>query len=424
MPSPIFLGASAILAHQDWLNVIGNNIANINTFGFKGSRMRFGDIIGSAVGGVTIGSGVSVAGVDANFNQSALQGTGQDLDVALSGNGFFILNDGNQNLFTRAGALNVDSSKFLIEQSSGFRVQDTQGNDIKIDPKSFEVIGSPTTQVDLVGNLDPSTPAAGSFKTSITVFDSDGKSHTLNLQYTKKSLNATPPDAKPVGVPASVNDWWDMTATSPEGSIFGTGGGGASDISITGINFKADGSFNGTATGDNGTPGGGGGPGGANGVPDLIADFGLGDQIVDLSFTDTSSISGAGNLREGSKNGKRATFFDSVTITETGELKAVKTDGSTETITSLGIALFDNQGGLKPEGNSIYSATNTSGGLKIVRPTEQGAGVIRSGVLETSNVDMTTELVNLIVAQRGFSMGARVVQTADQVLQETLTLKR
>lgn len=410
MPSPIFLGASAILAHQDWLNSIGNNIANINTFGFKSSRMRFGDIIGSAIGGISIGNGVKVVGSDINFNQSALQGTGQDLDLALGGNGFFVINDGNKDFYTRSGSMQVDSSKFLIESTTGFRVQDTQGNDIKIDPKAFEVKGSPTSQVDMVGNLDPSTAVGSSFKTSVTVFDTDGKSHTLNQQFTK--VAAAPP--------ATTTESWDLVVTSPEGSFFGAAGTGASDVTITGITFKADGTFNTTAGGDNGNP-----PGvAANGMPDVIFDFGLGAQVVDLNMADMTSNSGAGNVREGSKNGKQAIFFDGVNISETGEVKAVKTDGSTETITTLGIALFDNQAGLKPEGNSVYSATNTSGSVKVVRASEQGAGVVRSGNLETSNVDMTTELVNLIVAQRGFSMGARVVQTADQVLQETLQLKR
>ncbi len=404
MPSPIFLGATAILAHQDWLNMIGNNIANINTFGFKGSRMRFGDIIGQSLVGPQIGNGVVVGGVDMNFNQGALQPTGRPLDLALSGNGFFVVNDGSKNFFTRQGAFNIDQSKFLVEQTSGHRVQDTQGNDVKVDPDAFFVKGTATTKLDLVGNLDPSTPNGVTFKTSSTVFDPDGKSHSLTLTFTR---NAT-------------DDNWDLVVSTPEtGVLFeqAVGGplAGAADDTLQDITY-ASGAF--ATAADIGNVG-------PAAVDNIQVKFGaLAAQVITVDFSGTTQSSGASNVQEGSKDGKKAVFFSHTTVTNTGELKAVKTDGSAETVTNLGIALFDNPGGLSPEGNMLFSASNTTGSIKTVRANEQGAGTINSGFLESSNVDMTTELVNLIIAQRGFSMGTRVVTTADQVLQETLNLKR
>lgn len=382
MPSPIFLGQSAVLAHQSWLNMVGNNLANVNTFGFKGSRMRFGDIIGASIGGIALGNGVNVVGADINFGQGALQGTGQALDLALDGKGFFTLTDGNKNVFTRVGALTVDETKFLVDRTTGFKALDTQGKTIKIDPASFFVKGVVTTKVDMVGNLDSSTPLAGTFKTSTTVFDSDGKQHTLNITFTRGAGNL-----------------WTGAITSPEGATITDGA-----LSIT---YNADGT-----------------PPSSPADAAINVNFGLGAQAVTIGFTDTLQTSGASNIKESSKDGKLAISFSNVIVTETGEVKAVKSDGSSETVTSLGISIPDNPGGMNARGNGIFESTINTGNVKLVRASEGGSGKIRSGFLETSNVDLTTELVNLIVAQRGFSTGARIITTSDEVLQETLSLKR
>lgn len=385
MPTPIFLGASSILAHQSWLNTIGNNIANINTFGFKSGRMRFGDIIGATIGGVTIGNGVKVSGLDIDFSQGSLQATGQPLDLAINGKGFFVLtNNENRKIFTRSGAFTVNENKFLTDLTTGFRVSDTQGNPIKIDPNQFFVKGAVTTTVNLVGNLDPTTVVGQKFNTSTTVFDSDGRQHTLNLAFTKDAIA----------------NRWTVAVTSPETGVTFTDG--AMDIT-----YNANGTPPSTPT-----------------DAAINVNFGLGAQAITFNFADTSQTAGASNLKEGSKDGKVAIFFSNVIVSETGEVKAVKSDGSNETVTTIGIALFDNPGGLMQKGDGIYEASNNTGALRLVRALQEGSGSIRSGFLETSNVDMTTELVNLIVAQRGFSLGARVVQTADQVLQEAVNLKR
>lgn len=402
MPSPIFLGASAILAHQDWMSMIGNNIANINTFGFKTSRMRFGDIIGSAIGNQTaLGSGVQRTGVDADFATGALQPTGQPLDIALAGKGFFVLNDGNKDVYTRVGSFLVNESKFLADRTTGFRVQDQQGNDIKIDPAAFRVDGTATTSVDLVGNLDPNTANGKTFKTSAQVFDSKGDTHTLTLTYTRDT---------------AANNW-DLVISTPESNVtFPQGAGPAftSDNTITNVTYTGTGAFSTfTDTAPN-----------APGQADIQVNFGSGNQTVKFTFTDTTQSSGASNLKQSNKDGKLAVTFSNVAITEEGEVKAVLSDGNAQTVTTLGIGLFDNQAGLIPKGNGILEASNTTGSVKLVRGGTNGSGSIRAGFLESSNVDMTTELVNLIVAQRGYSMGARIVQTADQVLQEAINLKR
>lgn len=392
MPSPIFMGQLAVLSHQSWLNVVGNNLANINTFGFKGSRMRFGDIIGATIGGIAFGNGVNVTGVDTNFSQGALQATGQALDLALDGPGFFTLDDGNKNVFTRVGAFDLNEGNFMVDRTTGYRVLDSQGNSIKIDPDQFRVDGSGSTKVDLVGNLDNSTLTNGTYKTSTTVFDEKGNQHTLNITFTR--VDSTTP-----------TNQWTAVVTSPE----------------SGVTFPAPNTDALNITFDS-----------AGNPPASVADElitvnfggGLADQNLTISFSDTTMNAGASNLKEGSKDGKAAITFNNIVVTDNGEVRAVKSDGSSETVTALGISVPDNLEGLKAVGNGIFETTNSTGVVKLGRAEEGGSGTVRSGFLETSNVDLTSELVNLIVAQRGFSTGAKIITTSDQVLQETLQLKR
>ncbi|MGR3317840.1 MAG: flagellar hook protein FlgE [Candidatus Anammoxibacter sp.] len=399
MGSPIFLGQSAVIAHQDWLNVIGNNLANIDTLGFKAGRLRFGDVIGATTGGITFGNGVAVTGVDTNFSQGSLQITGLDLDLALDGKGFFTLDDGNKNVLTRVGAFALNESKFLVDRATGFRVLDLQGKAIKVDATQFRTDGTETTAVDLVGNLDTATVTSGTFKTSTTVFDSVGNQHTLNITFERNNTS---------------NNQWTATVTSPEtGVVFVPPSGGTSAAGNAGdnldITFKTD-----------GTP-----PDAALIADNLITvNFGLEAQDITFNFADVLQTAGATNIKEGSKNGTVAITFSNIEIGSAGEVRAVKTDGSSETITDLGISVVDNPDGLKPLGNGLFVVSSTTGAVKLGRAAQNQAGTIRSGALESSNVDLTTELVNLIIAQRGFSTGAKIITTADQVMQETLQLKR
>ncbi len=391
MPTPIFLGQTAVLAHQNWLNMIGNNLANVNTFGFKSGRMRFGDIIGATIGGVTLGNGVSIAGVDTNFSQGSLQATGQTLDLALDGQGFFTLNDGNKNVFTRVGTFALDETKFLVEKTTGFRVLDMEGKDIKVNPEDFRVDGTGTTNVELVGNLSSKTNAQGSFKVSTTVFDSAGNQHTLNIELTRQDDGATPPVA--------TNQWLGVVTSPETGAVF-------SDAAID-ITYDSAGN-----------------PPTTPADVAIAVDFGIGSQALTLDFLGTTHSAGATNVKEGSKDGSLAITFSKLVVQPNGDVKAIKSDGSNEIITAIGVSVADNPDGLKALGNGVYEATENTGVVNIVRPREGGTGVLRAGFLETSNVDLTSELVNLIVAQRGFSTGARIITTSDQVMQETLNLKR
>ena len=397
MGSPIFLGQSAVIAHQDWLNVVGNNLANIDTLGYKSGRLRFGDIIGAQVSGIEFGNGVSVTGVDTNFSQGSLQITGLDLDLALDGQGFFTLDDGNKNVFTRVGAFTLDEAGFLVDRATSFRVLDAQGVDIKVTESDFRTDGVETTTVDLVGNLDNDTVSSGTFKTSTTVFDSAGNQHTLNVEFTRVTDSG------------AASNQWTVSVTSPEGAPFvgsGSATPGGSDLDVT---FNTD-----------GTP-----PAASVLVDNLITiNFGLADQDIVFDFDDVLMDAGATNIKEGSIDGSAAVTFTNIEIDASGEVKAVKTDGSAETITALGIAVVDNPDGLKALGNGLFQITSESGASNLGRAAQNGAGSILSGSLESSNVDLTVELVNLIIAQRGFSTGAKIITTADEVLQETLNLKR
>ncbi|UTW46391.1 flagellar hook protein FlgE [bacterium SCSIO 12696] len=405
------------------LGVIGNNIANSATTGFKTSRAEFSDLYASGLlgsGSNAIGRGVSLSAVSQQFTQGNISFTENSLDVAINGNGFFILNDSGSEVFTRAGQFGIDRDGFVVN-NEGLRLQAFQADsagailpsisDLQLDTGLIEP--QATSQAEIVANLDsreavPITPWGGPFdafatpptaptadmynnSTSTTIFDSLGNPHILSTYYVK---SATP------------NQWQAYTlvdgvsTSGPETIQFDQAGqldpsGGVTSLTITGwAPLNSDGS-----------------PSGA-----LAQNF-----AVDVSqTTQFGSNFAVSNINQ---NGFTSGQLRGVEIDPTGVVFAQYNNGQSRALGQVVLAGFSNTQGLQPQGGSIWTETFSSGPPTRNPAGDGGLGVLQSGALEDSNVEVTEQLVAMIVAQRNFQANAQVIQTEDAVTQAVINLR-
>jgi flagellar hook protein FlgE len=368
------------------LDVTGNNIANVNTTGFKASAVQFQDSLSQllrnsmlpqqAAGGqnpAQVGLGVQVAGISTNFAAGAPQPTGVPTDLMIAGDGFFVVRSGGETVYTRNGGFSFDASGRLTS-ADGALVQGWTAVDGNIVPgQGLGDITLPvgalspateTTTARVTGNLPSGAAAGDTLVRDIKTYDADGTESTLRLTFTRTATG------------------WDVAD-----------GAGAT----TSLTFA-----DGVQTG--------GGP--------LVA----GGITVDLSavsgFADVSDVA----LKE--QNGKPAGTLSSYALTNDGSLMGTFSNGDTEVLARIALAGFVNPGGLEKVGSSQFRPSGNSGQPTIGSAGLDGMGAIISGALEMSNVDLSQEFTNLIVAQRGFQANARIITTSDEVLQELTNLKR
>jgi flagellar hook protein FlgE len=385
----LYSGISGLRAHQAMLDVTGNNIANVNTAGFKASSAQFQDTLSQMTQGAgapqtetggtnpaQIGLGVRVAGVSTNFSQGSSQNTGRATDMMISGDGFFITSKGGQQLYTRAGAFDMDAAGRLVSPDGGILQGWSAANGavnvggpvgpIALSPNTTSAAVA-TTKASLDGNL-PSDAAVGtSVERQVKVYDADGASRTLTLTFGRSAAG------------------WDVAGTDANGA---TG--------------------NSTLTFSNGALTSGG-------------TMTVGGITVDMStVTGFAAIS---TLTVGGQNGSEAGKLESFTLGGDGSLIGSFSNGSKQVLARVALARFTNPGGLEKAGNSAYVATANSGTAQLGTPGDAGIGTLTAGALEMSNVDLSQEFTNLIVAQRGFQANARIITTSDEVLQELTNLK-
>jgi flagellar hook protein FlgE len=388
----LYSGISGLRSHQTMLDVTANNIANVNTVAFKASATQFEDTLSqltkgasspqATVGGTNpaqIGLGVKVAGISTNFAQGSTQATGRALDVMISGDGFFVTSSGGQTAYTRAGALNVDPQGRFVTPD-GAIIQgwsavngaiDTGGpiGDVTL-PKDAVSPAIATTTAKLGGNL-PGDAATGTVLTrDMTVYDTTGNATQTTLAFTKTAA----------GWDASYTDAGSPPVTTTTAMVF-TAGKLTSGTSLT-----------------------------AGGV------------AVDLSGA--TGYAGLTTATISDQNGRDAGTLQSYTLSPDGTLVGSFSNGASQAIGQIALATFVNPGGLEKAGSSSYTATFNSGTAQIGVAGQSGIGSLTSGALEMSNVDLSQEFTNLIVAQRGFQANARIITTSDQVLQELTNLKQ
>jgi len=449
--------------HQTRLDVIGNNIANVNTTGFKKGRVNFQDMIsqqlsGAAkpteeVGGVNpkeVGLGVMVASIDTVFTQGNLQSTGVGTDVAIQGNGFFVLKDGEETFYTRAGAFGIDRDGTLVNPADGLRVQGWMARDLNgemiintagntedlIIPVGSKDPAKATENVNFACNLDKNTPeiaegagpddvVRGTWATNQKIYDSFGNEHTLNIYFTRVVGNPNSWNAR-VEVDA---DNADVTQTRVGlGTTDGTG-----DNFI--VNFDNMGQL--LSVTDSA-----GNESAAEGEIIIQASYTVPESENDADGnpyrqTMNINIGTIGSMRNTitqsasksttkaySQDGYTLGYLDNFKIDQSGIITGVYSNGTSRVVGQLALATFANDRGLEKAGDNTYVETNNSGQARIGESGTAGKGKLLAGALEMSNVDLSEQMTDMIVTQRGFQSNAKTIQTADTLLETALSLKR
>ncbi len=420
--SALYSGVSGLKTNGAALSVIGNNLANTNTTGFKGSRSVFSDLLSSSIrgsGGTSqVGRGVSLGIVDNIFSQGTFEATENNLDVAIEGESFFMLTkEGDSTIYySRAGAFRFDENGYLVNPE-GLRVQGRQynlqtGELIPGDPGNIKVENeglikaNQTAKVILNTNLDasskvppnpfdPAKPDTFNYSTSTEIFDSLGNPHLLTTYFIKQAGN---------------NTWnYRFTTTDAAGNVVDPGGGGA-------LNFQ-----------DNGT------------LPPLpgqtepapveqqiqIADWGNGaaqNQEITVVF-DTTQFNSDSNVISQNQDGYGAGNLTGIGIDDEGAVIASYSNGEQIKVAHLTLAKFTNPNGLDLAGSNMYVANAKSGVARIGLPGPE-LGKIFTNSLEQSNVDMGSEFVQMITVQRGFQANSKIITTIDELLGEVINLRR
>ncbi len=415
MMRALFAGVSGLRNHQTRMDVIGNNIANVNTIGFKASRVTFKEAFAQLIEGasrpsgnlgginpIQVGSGMNVGSIDQLFTQGSLETTGQPLDLAIQGDAMFVLHSGDRRVYSRAGNLQLDADGRLISPSSGYVVQginaDSSGNftttnaigDVQI-RLGDKAPASATSMISLTGNLDASAAIGDVHHMGINVFDVTGNGHQLDITFTNTGPGT-----------------WSWAATCATATIAPAGTGTAT--------FGVNGSlstftFPGGATALTLTPG--------SGAPFAISiNPGSINNIDGLSgFTNPS------NAVVNSQNGYQAGDLVNISVDNKGVIAGFFSNGVTRNLAQIALATFNNPGGLLRSGDNIYEESANSGTGVVGFAGGTSRSTLTPGALETSNVDISQEFTNMIVAQRGFQANARVITTADQMLNELVNLR-
>jgi flagellar hook protein FlgE len=409
---PFRTALSGLNAASTDLRVIGNNVANAGTTGFKKSRTEFADVYPASNIGTSanaVGSGVQVADIAQQFSQGILGFSSNALDLGINGQGFFLLSDSGSTVYSRAGAFHTDDSGYVIN-SGNQRLQvyqaDAAGNitgalgDLYLDPS--DIAPSATTTVDVGVNLDASATAptaafdptdATSYNhsTSLTVYDSLGNSHLATAYYRKTGAGT-----------------WDSYLF-----VNGNPVRGGPPYTADALQFDTTGALTVPAAGTITYPAYNPGTGAANLV--LTLDYG--------SASPSTQYGGSFSVNNLTQDGFASGRLRGVDIGETGLVFARYTNGQSRTLGQVALANFANPNGLRQLGDTAWAESADSGAALVGAPGTSSLGLVQSGALEGSNVDLTEQLVNMITAQRNFQANAQVITTADTITQTIINIR-
>ncbi len=414
---------SGLRAASTNLSIIGNNVANAGTTGFKSSRGDFADVYATAGIGSNanaIGQGVALARVNQSFSQGTLSFTEKPLDMAINGDGFFTLNDNGSLLYTRAGAFEADRDGYVVN-AQGHRlvsyVTDDDGlatgqtEDLRIDASLIQP--SATSRADLLVNLDsratppavawggpfdafaspPTAPSPDMYNasTALTIYDSLGNSHVQSLFFVK---TATP------------NEWQvhsmidGVTTSGPDTLTFDSAGQIPAASLPLQVNVAAWTPLDAL-----------GNPNGATVQP------------LTLDLSSSTQFGSDFAVNSATQDGFTTGQLRSVEVGDTGVVFARFTNGQSRALGQVALSSFPNTNGLQPLGNTNWAETFASGQPTLGAPGTSGLGIVQSGALEDSNVEVTEQLVEMIVAQRDFQANAQVIQTEDAITQTVINLR-
>lgn len=408
----LYSGVSGLDADSTAMSVIGNNLSNTGTTGFKGSSTLFSDMLSSTIygsgGSSQVGRGVQIAKVNADFSQGTFQSTNSGTDCAIEGTGFFILRQPGDltDYYSRDGSFHFDANGYLVN-SEGYRVQgqlyDTSGNLIPGNPTDIQVnstslvAGTTTTAVTLNTNLDSSStaptaafdytdPTTYNYSSSVQVYDSLGNSHMISLYFAKTANNTW--------------DWY-WTAQDSTGALLGNVQGGT-------LTFNTDGTIASGGTGSTIT------------AASLPWNNGSTSSTINMTFNTTQYNSNSEVISQ-SQDGYGAGNLTGIDIDTTGVVTASYSNGVQQKVANLSLANITNPLGLEAVGNNMFLATTTSGTPIVGLPGAQ-LGKIFTNSLEQSNVDMGSQFVNMIEVQRDFQANSKIVTTIDGMLNDVINM--
>lgn len=393
-------------ANQD-LSVTANNLANVATVGFKGSRAEFADLFAATQLGVSataVGNGVAVSEVAQQFGQGNIETTGNNLDLSVSGNGFFTLSDNGALSYTRDGEFQVDSSGNVVN-AQGLRLQVypplatggfNTGGLADLSLATNESAPQATTTASLAANLpanaappptaplNPSDPTTYNNTTSLTVYDSLGAAHTAQLYFIKG---------------AAANAW--TTQLYVDGNAVGT---------AQALTYTSSGALSAPA-------------GGTITFPAYTPATGAAALNIKMDFSQTTQYGGNFGVTAVQQNGFTTGKLTGISIDSTGVVQARFTNGRSDNLGQIAMTNFANPQGLQQMGAATWSSSNASGAPVNGVAGNSGFGTIQSGSLEQSNVDTTAALVDMITAQRNYQANAQMIQTDDQITQTIINLR-
>ena len=407
-------GLSGLNASTKHIDIIGNNIANANTAGFKGSRAIFGDVYASSLAGAganNVGIGTKISEVQQEFTQGNITVTNNPLDIAINGRGFFRFENGSVTTYSRNGQLHVDQLGYIVNSDNlrltGYPV-DATNSIIASSPTALRLTTSdlqprPTSIVQTTLNLDSrSDPIAAAFSptnaatytstTSTGVYDSLGNSHAVTMYFSK---TANPGE-------------WDLYAT--------VDGGGVADVDFgAGAGLPMTLTFDNTGLLTTPMP--------MNNVALTLTNGAVTPLVTNFDFTGTTQFGsdfGVTTLSQDGYTSGRLTGFD---ISPDGMVLGRYSNGQANTLGQVVLANFANPQGLRSVGGNQWEETAASGQAVIGSPLSGSMGALQSAAIEDSNVDLTEELVNMITAQRAYQANAQAIKTQDQTLQTIVNLR-
>lgn len=444
MMRSMFSGVSGLRAHQTRMDVIGNNVANVNTVGFKSGRVTFQEVFSQTLRGASapdsatgrggtnpmqIGLGLGVGAIDTLMTRGSVQRTDNPTDLSIEGEGFFIVKGGEADTykFTRAGNFGIDKLGNLVT-GSGLNVYGWQEYDhltyefdtenpiepINLFSDNYNlnkrmIAARATTSVQLAGNLDASKTADNGaisvdnsqFSVPVTVYDSLGNAYKVNIHFKKNTVDSDTTTTWDWFIPGnSDDDTPPQYSTDASGQIQFNSAGSIVDsdsfpVSV-GITIEPDSSI------------------------------GAGDIAIDLDFSKITMYSADSSVKPSNVDGYSTGSLVTFNIGSDGMLTGIYSNGQQQPLGLIALAGFDNPAGLQKIGDNMYIPTTNSGDFdgKGLKAGAEGVGTMSPGTLEMSNVDLSKEFTDMIITQRGFQANSRIITTSDEMLQELVSLKR
>lgn len=415
---------SGLEANGEMLNVISDNIVNSNTTGFKSSRAEFHSLVGSDLlqssGGEQIGQGSRVAGITGLFTQGSITRTNRATDMAVNGAGFFIVKSGEGQAYTRDGSFRFDKEGWLTTLG-GHRVQAYKASqdgtiggrmdDIRLDFKAIPA--KSTGRIELYANLDARVPVGGPldpnhpedtahFASALQIFDSIGNSHSVGVYFNRTSENT-----------------WEWNAMTDGSQLSGGEEGKPSLMARGQLTFDSLGKLTNAEQQIINTSF----KGGAVADQDIFFDFGDPLSQQGTGMKGTTMYGAANQVFRNNQDGFTAGVLSDTVIDSDGVLTGVYSNGENKKLGQLAMARFDATERLTKIGQNQFVETPQSGQPLIGKAKTNGRGAIQTRSLEHSNVDLAAEFVEMIRAQRGFQASAKSITTADQMLEEVISLK-